>query len=122
MPLLSSCEWIFSSRSSCLDLDQLLLGVGLDEFVDNHVSSSNSDYESAIEDLGIDLLGSEHVVSTSESLDGDGTVVHIEELGKHLINLIMLVSHILLFRCFFFLDGFGLLCRGVEVSNLLFKF
>ena len=76
---------LFSDSFQLLDL---LLCVGFNEFLDDHVASSDSDDELAVDDLSVNLTGSEHVETIAESSDWDGAAGNAEEVSEQFINLV----------------------------------
>ena len=81
--------------SDSLEFCHLLFCIGLNEFFNNHVSSSNSDHKLAVDDLGVDLLGPKQIETITESLDRNRTLSVHQEVSKELIDGISLLSLIL---------------------------
>lgn len=80
-------------------------GVRLDEFWKTGVASSNSNDKLVVHDLGVDLSGTEKIVSWLKTPDGNVDGVFVKILGKQLIDLISRdspVTHIL------WLDNFSI--------------
>lgn len=73
-----------------VDLGQLLLRIGVNELLDDHVPATDTDDKFAIENLGVDLPGSEYVVTITEFLDRDRAVSLVDVLSNHLIKQITL--------------------------------
>lgn len=76
-----------------LDLLFLRLAIRLDEFLNNHVASSNSDDQFTIHNLSIDLFGSKDVVTTSNLLDRNITLTKLQILVQKCVHVISCLGH-----------------------------
>ena len=97
-------EALFISDS--FEFLDLLFTVGFNEFLDDHVSSSDSDDQFSVDDLCVDFTSSKHVESIAKSSDGDGAARDTQVVGKQFVNLISF-------------DGFVV---GLGLSKKFFKF
>ena len=73
-----------------IQLSQFLLSIRIDKFFDNHVPSTDSNNKLSIEDLSIDLSGTEDIVTIAKFLYRDWTVSLMDVLTNHLIKEITL--------------------------------
>ena len=72
------------------DLEHLSVSVGGDELLDDHESSSDSDNQLSVEDLGVNLLGSEQVEPIADLADWYWAVSLVDIMGQHLIYQVSL--------------------------------
>lgn len=73
-----------------VDLGQLLLRIGVYELFYDHVATTDTDDKLAIENLGVDLPGTENVVTIAKFLDRDWTVCLVDVLTNHLVKQVAL--------------------------------
>lgn len=73
-----------------VNLGQLLLRIGVYELLDDHVATTDTDDELAIENLRVDLPGTEYVVAIAKFLDRDWTVCLVDVLTNHLVKQVTL--------------------------------
>jgi hypothetical protein len=64
----------------------LLICIGGNEFLNDHVAAANSDNQLSIHDLGENLPRTEQIVPVPKALDGNLALHHVEISGKLLIN------------------------------------
>lgn len=67
-------------------LNHFFLSVSANELLDDHVATTHTDHQLAIQNLGINLLRSEQVIPITQFLDGDRASRLIDVLAKHLIE------------------------------------
>ena len=65
---------------------ELVVCIGCNELLDDHETASHSDDELAVEDLGVDLLGSEPVLATTDLPERHRAVHSVDVLAQHLIE------------------------------------
>ena len=73
-----------------VDLVHLCLCVSSNELLDDHKSTTHTNNELAIQDLGVDLLRSEQVETVSNLSDWDWAVCLVDVVTKHLIEQVTL--------------------------------
>jgi hypothetical protein len=64
----------------------LLVGIGSDELLDDHVAATDANHELAIHDLGKDLSRTEHVEAVAHALDGDLALHQVHVLGEVFVH------------------------------------
>ena len=97
-----------------VNLGQLLLRIGVYELLDDHVATTDTDDKLAIENLRVDLPGTEYVVAIAEFLDRNWTVCLVDVLTNHLVKQVTL-------RHGFRWGRFWLLCGIQHCSEALLK-
>lgn len=93
---------------------QLLVSVVLNEFSETTVTTTNSDDEFAVHDLGIDLSSSEQIVSKLKSPDWNRNLHLIDVFGQEFIDFVSLDS---LIHC---ITLFSLVSHGISQYWSLF--
>lgn len=73
---------------------ELLVSIVSDEFFDDHVAATDTDYQLAIHDLCEDLSGSEVIVAVSKSLNRNLALHEIDVSSQLFINSVTLISAI----------------------------
>lgn len=89
-----------SCGSEFLDLSLFLVDVALNKLREAHVASTDSDDQLVVENLGVDFLGAEQVVTKFKTADGHLNIHFVDVLGQQLVHLITsdcLVSQVGLF-------------------------
>ena len=72
------------------DLVHFNVSVRSYELLDDHEPSAHSDDKLSVQDLGIDLLGTEEVESVSQLPDGHGAVSLVDVVAEHLVEQVSL--------------------------------
>jgi hypothetical protein len=102
----------------CLKLIKLLLAVSSEELIDTHVTTTDSDHQFVIHDLGKDLTGAEHILSIANSLERNVKLELVDVLSHQLIDSVTFSGSVLSFWwLWLILSGFFLESSSLKLLS-----